>query len=471
MLKHKQVTAMFLAVLLTLTATLSAPAPAAAGASIEAELQAQLSAAGATAQLELVVNYDPAVTSGNALAKRIRGLGAKALAFQRVRSVAAIATPGQILSIANMDGVTGLYSNALLEYYLSESVPFIGADRAWADLGVTGNGVGVAIIDTGIDATHPDLAFGSKTVQNVKIVADVSAAFADDDLDVSVGARARVFLEDQLNTDTSSGHGTHVAGIAAGTGAASNGSYTGVAKGANLIGIGAGDVLFIFWALAGFDYVLANHERYNIRVVNNSWGSTRQAARFDPEHPINRASKQAAEEGITVVFSAGNSGPGPDTMNHYAMPDWVIAVAAGCVPGKASRCSDGLLADFSSRGTPDGTVRPTLTGPGVFINSTRASTGATINALTARSDLTVCRTQFVTHYTCASGTSMAAPHVTGVVALMQAAAGGKLSPAKVKKILVATARPMFRNDGTPFATWEVGAGYLDAFEATKASLR
>ena len=72
------------------------------------------------------------------------------------------------------------------------------------------------------------------------------------------------------------------------------------------------------------------------------------------------------------------------------------------------------------------------------------------------------------YYTCASGTSMASPHVVGTVALMQQAAGGRLTPDQVKNVLTQTARPMTKNDGTPFGIWEVGAGYLDAYAAVRA---
>src|SRR5436309_14081390 len=84
---------------------------------------------------------------------------------------------------------------------------------------------------------------------------------------------ADLFVESLPNSETSVGHGTHVAGIAAGLGTASAGYYTGVAPGAKLVGLGTGDILFIFWALAGFDYILVHQQAYNIKVVINSWGT------------------------------------------------------------------------------------------------------------------------------------------------------------------------------------------------------
>ena len=95
------------------------------------------------------------------------------------------------------------------------------------------------------------------------------------------------------------------------------------------------------------------------------------------------------------------------------------------------------------------------------------------DAADANHDATICHiaTANLQYYTCASGTSMASPHVVGTVALMQQAAGGKLTPDQVKKALVNTARPMVKNDGTPYALWEVGAGYLDAYAAVRAVMR
>ena len=245
-----------------------------------------------------------------------------------------LATAVQINDVAGLAGVTGIYANRQLTFFMPEANSWIGADAAWNSLGITGKGVAVAILDSGIDGTHPDLAFNSKTVQNVKIL------FNEADVFSSAGRPATkpFYLEGLADTDTSSGHGTHCAGIAAGNGAASGGYYQGVAKDATLLGIGTGDTIAILWALAGFDYLLDHANQFNIKVVNNSWGAEGGSQAWDPNDPINQATKKVHDRGITVVFAAGNSGPNADTMNPYAEAPWVIGVAAGCYPQDLADC-------------------------------------------------------------------------------------------------------------------------------------
>jgi len=424
----------------------------------------------------VVVRFDESATTGAALASRIMGLGAGARSLKQLPFVGALATPTQASAIAALPGVVRVSENRRLQWLatgpspvlalLDQSVPTIKADQARARFGVSGRGIGVVILDSGIDGLYQyDVQYPSRTVQNLKILANGRdlVCFAN------LPCPGSIYVENLANSETSVGHGTHVSGIAGGNGTMSGGLYTGVAPGANLIGIGTGDILFVFWALAGFDYVLQNQERYNIKVVNNSWGSS---GAFDPEDPINIATKRVHDRGITVVFAAGNDGPDENTLNPYSVAPWVIGVAATCsltdTAAQTSQCSGGMLADFSSRGIPgDAVYQPTVAAPGVWVNSTRAATGTVLNGLDAPKDAQgTCglRLEFLPYYTCASGTSMATPHVTGVVALMQERAGGTLTPDQVRSLLVQTADPM-----AGYAVFEVGAGLVNALEAVRRS--
>jgi serine protease AprX len=451
---------------------------------VDPALTAALAAALPSDRLVVIVNYDETVTTSDAMSAAIMNVGSGVIQFNNLDLVAAFATPAEVTAIRALPAVQGVYANKQLRYsaMLHESVATIGADAVQTKLGITGKGVGIAILDSGIDGLYnPDLHYPDKTVQNIKVLANLNDLFTFKGSLKKPAKAANLFVENLPNSETSVGHGTHVAGITAGLGAASGGYYTGVAPGAKLLGIGTGDVLFIFWALAGFDYILQHQRDYNIKVVNNSWGTS---GPFDPKDPINKASKKVHNRGITVVFAAGNDGPGQNTLNPYSVAPWVIGVAAGCKnepdPTKSAiHCADqtgqgraAVLADFSSRGIPgDPMYHPDITAPGVHIVSTRASTGTVLNVLDANHDLNLTSTCAISvanapYYTCASGTSMATPHVVGVVALMQEAAGGSLTPDQVASVLTQTARPL-----PGFALWEVGAGYVDALAAVTAVRR
>ena len=155
---------------------------------------------------------------------------------------------------------------------------------------------------------------------------------------VPAGFQNPVPIEDLPNTDLVEGHGTFVSGIIAGSGASSGGKYAGVAPGARLLGLSAGDV-DLTNVLSGFDYLLDRGPQYNVRVVNCSFSASTV---YDPNDPVNIATKMLTDAGISVVFSAGNSGPGNGTLNPYAAAPWVVSVGATDERGR--------LAGFSSRG-------------------------------------------------------------------------------------------------------------------------
>src|SRR6267154_1795857 len=401
----------------------------------------------------------------------LRSIGiTKGITYARLGMVGAPATAGQVRALAANSAVRSVWSNDRLTYYNNQTRVLCGVDRLRTDPAFTNanggrpvSGAGnfaIVINDSGIDATHPDLHFPEHVIQNVQIVTDTETLS---------GFTPVLTIENQPDTDLNVGHGTHVAGIVGGNGAASGGLYAGVAPGAKLIGAGSGAVLFILNALGGFEWSIANQFTYNIRVISNSWGTN---GRFNPDDPVNIASKNAHDLNIVVVFAAGNSGPGKDTLNPYAAAPWVIGVAAGT--------KEGGLAGFSSRGIPsadrlangdpnDDFTAPAITAPGTGrefassegkftsdVVSVRSKTNMFANGLDSDLELPVA---FVPFYTQISGTSMATPFIAGTVGLMLDA-DPTLSPDEIKQILQQTASQM-----PGFSEFEVGAGYLNAYAA------
>jgi serine protease AprX len=152
-----------------------------------------------------------------------------------------------------------------------------------------------------------------------------------------------------------------------------------------------------------------------------------------------------------VVFASGNEGPGQNTLNPYSVAPWVIGVAAGNKDGET-------LANFSSRGIPgDALYHPTITAPGVDIVSTRGL-NTVLPVLAVTDDINI-NPLWIPYYTTMSGTSMATPHVSGVLALM-IEANPALGPSILKDLLVKTATLM-----PNYQEFEVGAGYVDAYRA------
>lgn len=370
-----------------------------------------------------------------------------------------LATAAQVNALSMSAEVKSLYLNKKLDYYNYDATHLTGVKRLRADktmtasnkgLPISGKGIGVLINDSGVDGTHDDIKFGTHLVQNTLGTTNLNAL--NSLLPVS-------YIEGVPNTDSNSGHGTHCAGTVGGNGAKSNGKYEGVAPGASLLGYGSGGALLVLDAIGGFDYALTHQYQYNIRVISNSFGTS---GRFDPNSPINMVTKKAYDRGMVVVFAAGNSGPGSDTHNPYAIAPWVISVGAGDKYGR--------LADFSSRGvmgqggtfSVDGETwtyknEPTIVAPGVDIISTRVI--GPVASLGIQTDIAQLEAAHVPFYTFMSGTSMATPHVAGIVALMLEAKPS-LSPAQVRQIIQNTATNMPGRQ-----SWEVGSGYVNAYAA------
>ncbi|MEY2116334.1 MULTISPECIES: S8 family peptidase [Rhodanobacter] len=448
--------------LCAVAAGLLASGVALADAQLDPQLLTKMGVAAPTDQLQVVISYQQ---SGPVTAEQVAALQAlgidRGVTMRTLPIAGALATPGEIRALATRSDVVSIYFNAPLQYLNSEARKISGAARTVENpadyhraIPFSGKGVSVVVNDSGVDGTHMDLQYGPHLVQNTQGVTNL-ASF-DSMLPIT-------YVEGVPNTDWGSGHGTHCAGTIGGTGARSNGLYRGVAPGADLVGYGSGAVLLILDAVGGLDYAATNQFSFRnpIRVTSNSWGSS---GKFDPLNPVNIASYELYKRGIVSVFAAGNDGPGEDTHNPYAQAPWVISVGAGE--------KNGVLTGFSSRGKrgesgtfkmPDGVQwtyinQPTIVAPGVDIVSTRDSTG-TLPALAAEKDAATLAPAELPFYTVMSGTSMATPHVAGIVALMLEA-NPNLTPANVRDIVTRTATNM-----TGRLPWEAGAGHINAYTA------
>ncbi|VAW34852.1 Copper binding protein, plastocyanin/azurin family [hydrothermal vent metagenome] len=351
-----------------------------------------------------------------------------------VNSIAASGNLTAVLAIANTSGVRQVRLDIVVDIINPSSSPTatllaptvavvtgpvaswgiqqINAPSVWHGLGIDGGGVTVAIMDTGVDWQHPDLAENYRGNLGGGLV------------DHSGNWYNAVFPTDTIPIDNI-GHGTHVAGTAVGH----NG--IGVAPGAQWIGVNVADPLgFIFESdvHAGFEWLLAPNGDVSLApdVVNNSWGSTLSSDIFAEDI----IALQAAN--IMVVFSAGNSGPFPATIGYPGGYPEVLAVGA----------SDELdeVAWFSSRGPSAQTEepKPWIVAPGTQILSSLPDG----------------------EYGLFNGTSMAAPHVVGTIGLLLDA-NPSLTRGEINQILAETAVPI----STTHPNYDSGWGRLDAYAA------
>ncbi|MGY1499516.1 S8 family serine peptidase [Streptomyces sp. QTS52] len=300
---------------------------------------------------------------------------------------------------------------------LDKSVPQIGAPTAWA-AGYDGTGVKVAVLDTGIDTTHPDLA---------------SQVIAEQDFSGSASGTSDKF-----------GHGTHVASTVAGTGAKSGGKYKGVAPGAKILngkvlddnGFGSDSGI-----IAGMEWAVAQ----GAAVVNLSLGGEDMPGIDPMEETVNRLS---AESDTLFVISAGNSGEdGESTVGSPGSADAALTVGA---VDKSDQ-----LADFSSRGprVGDGGVKPDLTAPGVAITAAGAS-GSVLEEWYP-SD--------IPGYLTLDGTSMASPHVAGAAAIL-AQQHPDWAGERIKAVLTGSAEP------GAYSSFQQGTGRTDLVRALDQSV-
>ncbi|MEU8006331.1 S8 family serine peptidase [Catellatospora sp. NPDC049111] len=312
------------------------------------------------------------------------------------------------------EGVAKLWLDGRVEVNLKESVPLIGAPEAWA-AGYTGKGSKVAVLDTGVDVSHPDLAG----------VIDGTASF----------------VPGESATDDVNGHGTHVVSTIVGTGAASNGELKGVAPDADMI---VGKVLGGVegygqdsWIIAGMEWAV----QQGADVVSMSLGDTYPT---DGSDPMSQAvDALSAQYGALFVIAAGNAGP-----ESISTP----GAAASALTVAATDKQD-QLAYFSSTGplAYSGGMKPDIAAPGV--------------------DITAARSQQMTDggeglYRTISGTSMATPHVAGAAAIL-AQQHPDWTGAMLKEHLMSSAKGLAEG----YSPYEVGTGRLDVAAAVKTGVR
>jgi serine protease AprX len=345
------------------------------------------------------------------------------------QSVVLELSPAQLRQLAR-EGVRNLSGDLPVAAAMLVTNPTIGADQVWAGWGggllglssypgVNGQGIGVAVLDSGVAATHK--ALKSQIAASVDLISTATG------------------------TNDEFGHGTHVAGIIAGwaSGTAATPLFkTGVAPGARLINVrvlGADGSGLTSDVIAGIDWVIANRSRYNIRVINLSLGhSVTEPSSTDP---LCQAVARAVNAGIVVVASAGNSGRTPagrTVLGGISSPGnspFAITVGALSTQGTPKRADDKVAA-YSSRGPTrfEFALKPDIVAPGTRIvapeafNSWIIATYPTLHAGGAGDNA----------YMTLSGTSMSAAVVSGGVALLLQAKPN-LTPAQVKLALQATA--------------------------------
>lgn len=354
-------------------------------------------------RMRVIVKYAPGI-SPQKVPKSVQAL-APERTYRIFPGAALTCTPAHVQALSQDPEVDRLWLDLPVHTWLDTSVPLVRAPQVWR-AGFTGRGRKVAVVDTGIDASHPDFA------GRIAALTDFTAE-GPQDLD---------------------GHGSHVAGIIAGSGKAAGAKYQGVAPEASLhiakvldrSGFGLTSQV-----IAGLEWAVGQE----VDVINLSLGGEGPC---DGTDALSEVCDLIVERGFVVCVAAGNSGPAPGSIGPPGCARLVITVGAST--------DQDTVAEFSSRGpTEDGRVKPDIVFPGVGIISCRAkdtSGGEPVSP----------------HYTTSSGTSMATPHASGLAALLLQARP-ELTPAQVKSLIMATAVDLGQRAEVQ------GAGRGDAYQA------
>jgi serine protease AprX len=365
------------------------------GNGISDDLQRKLRDAAPASRFDVVLTFAP--RGSLAAAENAVGPFAVRHEFRLIRGAAATMTAAQIQALAGRAGVFRIEEDVEVRAVLDAARADFGADLAAGTYGVTGAGVGICVVDTGVDPGHEQLDNG-KVVGWVDFVNNRSAPYDDHD------------------------HGTHVANIAAGDGvggSADASRFRGVAPGASIYAAkvldsaGSGTLTNV---IRGVEWCA---DQPGVRVLSMSLGT---ASASDGKDSLSQAvNKAVTDKGKVAVVAAGNSGDAPQTVGSPGAAEQAItvgAVAEWSAPNGSAQHSHGVLLDyFSSRGpTLDGRAKPDVVAPGDRITAADAGT--------------------VRGYATYSGTSMATPFVSGAVAL---ALDAGMAPSQVRPALEGTA--------------------------------
>jgi subtilisin family serine protease/PKD repeat protein len=350
---------------------------------------------------------------------------------------------------------------------------------------ITGTGVGVAVIDSGIDGTHKD--FGGWDCEPAPYEPCESRILAARKLEsvIEFGNDPGDHLP---TTDLASGHGTHVAGTVLGNGYYSrdgdrrptdyggDGYVIGLAPEANLISISNGDSQWAGLGVDALQWVLDHHQEYGIKVATNSWGCLGGCA-YSPTSALSAVQRDLYQAGIVTLFAAGNdggSGGGAEFSGNSQSP-YVLSVAnydarndrfaASSSRGASSAQLPPAEAWDPATEPTAGHRRPDIAAPGTSVYAAHNLLGGT-SALTPRANLNDLQGRGSTGYlpyVSMSGTSMATPHVAGAATLLFDACPNA-TPLEVMRALIVGAdeNKVLKSTGTAKAqAFEVGYGALD----------
>lgn len=421
-------------------------------------LERLLAAHGPAALARGIATLDAAPTSAHVTALQARGLAVQPM--RRLPLALVYGTVASMQSAVASNVARDVYPDERIHLFDTASADAMGAAIPRAG-GLTGKGVTVGIIDSGCDASHPDLA--DHVVHNVKLYSGEYANMRPDGSNTIV---VPFEMGPYQNSDIGGGHGTHVAGIvAADSTTDTTGRRLGVAPDAELVCYSIGEVLFTTAVVTAYDHLLDQPDLWGVDVVNNSWGNSFR--QFDPRDPVAVATKAVADLGVVVVFAAGNSGDTEAEMslNPFSQSPWAISVAAGTLDHRrAPFSSNGLVFDNAQAVQPGagghtvftgdriGIYHPDFAAPGASISSTCSTAGTAVPACPPYGNRS------------ASGTSMASPHIAGAAAVLLQA-NPNLTAAQLRSALQATATPVAAADGGELPFWQVGYGYVDLASA------